>query len=94
MMAARELVSQIREVPGNQRESYDACWERLRVAAVGRGAHAWRFVSSIHPHRYLEFLEYAADADPRLHSSVADALAALGREIGAADAEEWRELTA
>ena len=89
---ARQLVSQTRSVPVSARPVYDAAWERLRAAATALGAHAWRFQSTIHPDRYLEFLEFAADRDPRADATVAAPLLALDRDLGPAGAEEWVEL--
>jgi hypothetical protein len=89
---ARRLVGQTRSVAAQDRAAYDARWEELRSAATALGAHAWRFLSTIHPERYLEFLEFAADRDPRLHATVAGPLLALDRDLGPAEAEEWEEL--
>ena len=91
-MAARHLVSQTRSVPISARAVYDALWERVRESATALGAHAWRFQSTIHPDRYLEFLEFAAERDPRTDASVAAPLLALDRDLGPAEAEEWVEL--
>jgi hypothetical protein len=91
-MAARRLVSQTRSVPAASRAGYDAGWEAVRAAATARGAHAWRFRSTIHPERYLEFLEFAPGDDPRLDPAVAGPLLLLDRDIGPAQAEEWEEL--
>ena len=91
-MAGRRLVGQTRTVAAAARAGYDAGWERVRAAATALGAHAWRFQSTIHPDRYLEFLEFAADRDPRPHPSVAGPLLALARDLGPAEAEEWVEL--
>ena len=89
---ARRLVGQIRTVAAADRAGYDARWEELRSAATAFGAHAWRFHSTIHPDRYLEFLEFAADRDPRLDETVGGPLLALDRDLGPAEAEEWDEL--
>ena len=89
---ARRLVGQIRTVAAPARAAYDARWEEVRGAATALGAHAWRFASTIHPERYLEFLEFAADRDPRHDASLAGPLLALDRDLGAAEAEEWEEL--
>jgi hypothetical protein len=89
---ARRLVSQIRKVPEPARAAYESRWEHLRRAATALGAHAWRFRSSIHPERYLEFLEFAADGDPRPDAAVADLLLSLDRDLGPAEVEEWEEL--
>ena len=89
---ARRLVGQVRSVAAAARGEYDARWEELRGAATALGAHAWRFHSTIHPDRYLEFLEFAADRDPRLDETVAGPLLALDRDLGPAEAEEWDEL--
>ena len=91
-MGARQLVSQIRTVPAAARPRYDALWEDVRREATALGAHAWRFHSTIHPERYLEFLEFAAAGDPRRESAVADPLLALDRDLGTAEVEEWEEL--
>jgi hypothetical protein len=91
-MGARHLVSQERRVEPASRVAYDAAWEALRGAATAAGAHAWRFRSTIHPERYLEFLEFAADRDPRQDAAVADPLLALDRDLGPAEPEEWEEL--
>lgn len=89
---ARRLVGQIRMVPAQAGCAYEARWEELRAAATALGAHAWRFQSTIQPERYLEFLEFAADRDPRLDETVAGPLLALDRDLGPAEAEEWEEL--
>jgi hypothetical protein len=91
-MGARRLVSQTRTVPAADRAGYDAGWERVRAAVTALGAHAWRFQSTIHPERYLEFLEFAADRDPRPDATVAAPLHDLDRDLGPAEAEEWLEL--
>ena len=91
-MAARQLVSQARAVPISARAGYDALWEQLRAATTALGAHAWRFQSTIHPDRYLEFLEFAAERDPRQDATVAASLLALDRDLGPAEAAEWAEL--
>ena len=91
-MAARHLVSQTRPVPISARAGYDALWERLREAATAAGAHAWRFQSTVHPDRYLEFLEFAAERDPRTDATVVAPLLALDRDLGPAGTEEWVEL--
>ena len=94
----RHLVSIRRSVPAERRGEYDAVWARLHDTATTRGAHAWRFVSAIRPDLVLEFLEFAADADPRSRPEIADALEVLDQEFGttadhAAAVEEWREAT-
>ena len=91
-MAGRRLVGQTRTVAAAARAGYDAAWERVRAAATALGAHAWRFQSTIHPDRYLEFLEFAAERDPRRDATVAAPLLALDRDLGPAGAEEWVEL--
>jgi hypothetical protein len=90
---ARRLVGQVRTVAAAARGEYDARWEELRGAANALGAHAWRFHSTIHPDRYLEFLEFAADRDPRPDDRLAGRLLALDHAFGPADVEEWDELT-
>nr|MBA4158591.1 hypothetical protein [Gemmatimonadota bacterium] len=64
-MKTRHLVSTRRTVPESRRAAYDAAWTPLQAAATGLGAHAWRFRSADHGDLFLEFLEFAADADPR-----------------------------
>ncbi|MBW3628256.1 MAG: hypothetical protein KY464_03060 [Gemmatimonadetes bacterium] len=91
-MGARQLVSQIRTVPEEARSRYDSGWEEVRREATALGAHAWRFHSTIHPERYLEFLEFAANGDPREEATVAAPLLALDRDFGTAEVEEWEEL--
>ena len=91
-MSARRLIAQTRRVEAPARAAYDAGWEAVRGAATERGAHAWRFRSTIHPDRYLEFLEFAAERDPRRDAAVAAPLLALDRDLGPAEAEEWEEL--
>jgi hypothetical protein len=88
----RHLVAQTRDVPAEARAAYDARWVELHAAATALGAHAWRFRSTIHPERYLEFLEFAADHDPRQEAPVAGPLLALDRDLGPAEVEEWEEL--
>ena len=88
-----------RPVPTERRPEYDAAWARLRDAATARGAHAWRFISAVRPDLFLEFVEFAADADPRSRPEIVNALEALDREFGTAAGptaavEEWREVTA
>ena len=90
-MARRHLVSQIRDVALASRTRYDARWGEVQRAVTERGAHAWRFVSGIQPDRYIEFLEFAADADPREDAGVSSTLRALDEELGAALVEEWRD---
>ena len=91
-MAARQLVSLVRTVAETAHAAYDSRWEDLRGAATALGAHAWRFHSTLHPERYLEFLEFAADGDPRGDATVAGLLLALDRDLGPAEVEEWEEL--
>lgn len=91
-MSRRLLTSRPRHVAAANRAAYDAAWEALRGAATGRGAHAWRFVSTILPERYLEFLEFAEGADPRDDAAVAEALRALDERFPAPAAEAWAEL--
>ncbi|CAN5691498.1 hypothetical protein BH23GEM6_BH23GEM6_25570 [soil metagenome] len=87
---SRRLVSIRREIMDEALTSYDSAWAALEQRVTASGAHAWRFVSAAYPMRYLEFLEFAADADPRGESGVADALAAIGR-IAPGTVEEWDE---
>jgi len=86
----RRLVSTRREVTSEDLATYDAAWAALEQRARDAGAHAWRFVSAAYPVLYLEFLEFAADADPRGKGAVADALHAIDR-IAPGSAEEWDE---
>lgn len=89
----RRLTSRVRVVASPGRAAYDAAWEALRREAVSLGAHAWRFTSTILPDRYLEFLEFADDADPRQRAPVSAALAALDLRFPAPPGEEWVELS-
>ena len=87
----RRLVSLRRLVPSTDLAHYEDLWSSLQSAAVALGAHAWRFAARDDPSRYLEFLEFAEEADPRSRSDVGDFLTRLDREIGAAELEEWVE---
>ena len=87
----RRLVSLRRVVSAGVRERYDELWSAAQDAAVGLGAHAWRFSELGGSNRYLEFLEFAEGADPRADPSVSGRLAELESEIGAAEVEEWAE---
>ena len=78
----RRLVSIRRMVPTSRNDAYDAAWARLNDAAVARGAHAWRFISASEPLVFLEFLEFAGDADLRQDPEVIAAIAALHDEFG------------
>jgi hypothetical protein len=89
-MKRRRLVSLRREVPAGQLQHYAAAWRTLQSAVTETGAHAWRFVSAAYPGLHLEFLEFAAGADPRERAEIAGALAALER-LAAATTEEWDE---
>ena len=89
--APRRLVSLRRLVSSPDLGRYEALWSSLQAAAVALGAHAWRFAARDEPSRYLEFLEFAEDADPRSRPDIGDLLARLNREIGAAELEEWVE---
>lgn len=91
-MSSRRLVSLRRLVPAEQRAAYDAAWEEVRRCAVGQGAHAWRFASVSEAGVFLEFLEFAAESDPRLHADVLAALLHLDQATGRASCEEWLEL--
>jgi hypothetical protein len=89
-VSERHLISLRRRIGADQHAAYDAAWHHLRDAAVARGAHAWRFRSAADATEFLEFLEFRAGADPRSHTPVRDALAALDR-LAPASPEEWRE---
>jgi hypothetical protein len=88
----RRLVGLRRRVPSDRRAAYDAAWAAARDRAERRGAHAWRFVAAGSAELFLEFLEFAAESDPRDDPQLAAALRRLDRELGAADVEEWDEL--
>jgi hypothetical protein len=88
---ARLLLTRVRTVPPSSRAAYDSRWEELRRSATARGAHAWRFLSTILPDRYVEFLEFAHDADPRTDPDVAGAARRLDLGFPAEEAGEWRE---
>ena len=87
----RRLLSLRRLVPSSALGRYEELWSALQSAAVALGAHAWRFAARDDPSRYLEFLEFAEDADPRSRADVGDLLSRLDREIGAGELEEWVE---
>ena len=89
---ARLLTSRARTVAAADRARYDAAWEELRRAATDRGAHAWRFASTILADRYLEFLEFADAADPRGDPAVQAAMRALDERFPAPPPDEWIEL--
>ncbi len=89
-MKRRRLVSIRRDVSAEQLRQYARDWRTLQRGVEASGAHAWRFVSAAYPSRYLEFLEFAAGADPRQQPGIARALAAL-EMIAPAVAEEWDE---
>lgn len=96
-MKQRHLVSMRRRVPPERRGEYNAAWERLRRSATTYGAHAWRFISAGRNDLYLEFLEFAADADPRDQPDVTVALGDLDSafqdsHFSAEPVEEWREI--
>lgn len=86
----RRLVSVRRRVGPADRERYDNAWHRYSEAANAAGANAWRFRAADEEHRYLEFLEFAGDDDPRGSRELAEAGAEL-QVIGPAEAEEWLE---
>lgn len=93
----RRLVSTRRWVPEARTPLYAELWERIRTAAVGEGAHAWRFVSADRSELYVEFLEFAGDEDPRRTPALAAALEEMERAFrapppAAAASEEWREI--
>lgn len=88
MSHARRLVSIRRRVPAPLRDRYDQAWDELARRVSAGGAHAWRFVAAEAPDLHVEFLEFAAGADPRHDPEVAAALRVLGA-VAAADAEEW-----
>lgn len=97
-MTERHLVSTRRQVPAERRAEYNAAWERLHRSATAQGAHAWRFISAKRDDLFLEFLEFAAGADPRDRSETMAALDHLGTSFGtppppADPAEEWREVS-
>ncbi len=91
-MKQRQLVSIRREILRQQREEYDAAWVRLHAAATARGAHAWRFASASREDLYIEFLESAAEQDPRDDAAVAAALRELETTFGTNAVEEWQAI--
>jgi hypothetical protein len=91
-LTTRHLVSTRRAVPANLSGEYAATWAKLRDAATESGAHAWRFASAAYPTEYLEFLEFAAAADPRAGERLKELLAELDR-LGRGVSEEWDELS-
>lgn len=93
----RRLVSLRRQAPHERRSEYDASWGRLATAASAEGAHAWRFVSAERDELFLEFLEFAADRDPRVDTECSAALRTLHALFptpppAAAFVEEWVEI--
>lgn len=87
---ARRLVSIVRRVPAGRTADYEASWAAVRAAVEAAGSHAWGFAASGDASRRIEFLEYADGSDPRAMPAVAEALAALDRELGG-DTDEWEE---
>jgi len=87
---ARRLISTRREITPGGQAAYDAAWSSLAQHARAGGAHAWRFVSAAYPIQYLEFLEFATDADPRSGEAIAAALAEMDL-IAEGAVEEWDE---
>lgn len=89
MRGPRRLISLRREVAAAEDAEYAALWQALAAEVEARGAHAWRFTAADRPELRLEFLEFAAGADPRSAPAVADALRDLDQRIGAAAVEVW-----
>jgi nitroreductase len=88
---SRRLVSTRRKLTHVQADDYDAAWSALHAAATRHGAHAWRFASAAYPSLYLEFLEFAAGADPRSEPDVSRATNALDA-LAPGQSDEWDEL--
>jgi hypothetical protein len=89
-LTTRRLVSTRRRVVAELSAEYDRAWAKLREEVIGSGAHAWRFVSAGYPTEYLEFLEFASGADPRVRPPAAELLSELDRLAGGSS-EEWDE---
>jgi hypothetical protein len=86
----RILISTTRRIDSRQLTGYDSAWSDFRGAALARGAKAWRFRSPHDDSLYLEFLEFAGEADPRRDPELERA----GRELealAAGRAEEWED---
>lgn len=91
MKSERRLISTRRTVSAARREAYEAAWSRVHFEATRQGSHAWRFASAARGDLFLEFLEFAADSDPRREPQLADALARIEAEF-TGEGEEWVEL--
>ncbi|HEV2132320.1 MAG TPA: hypothetical protein VGR27_14490 [Longimicrobiaceae bacterium] len=96
-MKERRLVATRRLVSPERRAEYDAAWVRLHTAATARGAHAWRFAAADRGDVYVEFLEFAAEHDPREDFEAGAALRTLeatfpGPPPPAAATEELRSI--
>ncbi|MGI9179160.1 MAG: hypothetical protein ACR2H9_01405 [Longimicrobiaceae bacterium] len=81
-MKERRLLCTRRLLSPERREEYDAAWTRLHAAATAGGAKAWRFVSEARGDVYVEFLEFAAEHDPREDAEANAALLALEAAFG------------
>ncbi|HET7274698.1 MAG TPA: hypothetical protein VFI91_05935 [Longimicrobiaceae bacterium] len=92
-MKRRRLLSTRRTVPKHNRADYDTAWSALVAAAKEKTAHAWRFSALDNEDTYLEFLEFAPEADPRQSRTVAEALERIEAVCRAMSTEEWEEIT-
>lgn len=89
--AERRLLSLQRRVPPALTPAYRALRDELAACVTATGAHAWAFVSRDDPELHLEFLEFEATDDPRMHAEANRLLRRLEAEIGPCRVEEWLE---
>lgn len=86
---SRRLVTTLRDVPSDREDAYLRGWDRLADAVADAGGRAWLFRGRQEPHRYVEFIEFEADADPLAEPDVRRALDALDSAFGDGTMDEW-----
>lgn len=93
MSEARTLVSTDRAVKPARARGYDEAWAEVQARVRALGGKAWRFRSQADPCRHVEFLEFAANSDPRRDPDVEIALGRLD-PFGAGSTVEWTDASA
>lgn len=87
--ARRILHSTRRRVEAGRESEYLRAWARLAATMEALDAHAWLFRSADDDRDFMEFLEYAGDANPLMDEDVVAARATLERDFSPGRVELW-----